>query len=48
MFAEYDNSEIGPLECEEIEGVLDPTSDILLEYADKFEKERRPVCFYNN
>ena len=43
MFAEYDNSEIGPLECEEIEGLMDPKSDIMLDYANKFEQERKLV-----
>lgn len=38
MYATYDENEIGALDCDEIEGHVDETSNILLQYADEFEK----------
>lgn len=40
MFAAYDEIEIGALDCEEIEGHVAENSDLLLQYADEFEKSR--------
>lgn len=40
MFAEYEGTEIGPLDCDEIEGHLNPESDILMKYAEQYEAER--------
>lgn len=40
MFAGYDENEIGALDCEEIEGHVAENSDLLLQYADEFEKSR--------
>ncbi|KAK0171278.1 hypothetical protein PV328_009026 [Microctonus aethiopoides] len=41
MYASYDDIEIGPLECDEIEGHVAPNSDIMLQYALEFEKEQK-------
>lgn len=40
MYASYDDHEIGALDCEEIEGHVPENSDILLQYAEEFEKEQ--------
>lgn len=41
MYAGYDDLEIGALDCEEIEGHVAPDSDILLQYAEEFEKKKK-------
>ncbi|XP_023018855.2 LTV1 ribosome biogenesis factor [Leptinotarsa decemlineata] len=41
MFAGYEDIEIGALDCEEIEGHVPLSSDILLQYADEFEKSQK-------
>lgn len=41
MYASYDENEIGALDCDEIEGHVPETSDILLQYADEFEKSKK-------
>lgn len=41
MYADYDENEIGALDCEEIEGHVPESSDILLQYADEFEKSQK-------
>lgn len=38
MYAAYDENEIGALDCEEIEGHVAENSDLLLQYAEEFEK----------
>lgn len=38
LYAGYDDCEIGALDCDEIEGHLDPNSDVLLHCATEFEK----------
>lgn len=38
MFADYDDNEIGALDTDEIEGFVDPNSDLLMQCADEFEK----------
>lgn len=43
MFANYDEAEIGALDCDEIEGEIDINSQLLQKAADEFEKERRIV-----
>lgn len=43
MYANYDETEIGALDCEEIEGDIDPSNDVLLQIADEFEKTRKRV-----
>ncbi|KAG8260660.1 Protein ltv1 [Homalodisca vitripennis] len=43
MFAEYDENEIGPLDCEEIEGDLNPADDLVLRLADEIYEERSKV-----
>lgn len=40
MYAAYDDNEIGALDCEEIEGHVAENSDLLLQYAEEFEKSR--------
>lgn len=40
MFAEYEDNEIGALDCEEIEGELDPSSDRVLQLAKELEDEK--------
>ncbi|EFA07437.1 protein LTV1 homolog [Tribolium castaneum] len=41
MYADYDDNEIGALDCEEIEGHVPESSDILLQYAQEFEKSQQ-------
>lgn len=41
MYADYDENEIGALDCDEIEGHVEESDSILLQYADEFEKQRR-------
>lgn len=41
MFAEYDDTEIGALECDEIEGYLPATPDVLLKCAEHFHDQRK-------
>lgn len=38
MYADYDENEIGALDCEEIEGFIPDNSTVLLQYADEFQK----------
>jgi len=38
MFEEYDDNEIGALDCEEIEGFVPSTSERLLECVAEFDK----------
>lgn len=40
MFEEYDDNEIGALDCEEIEGFVPATSDVLLQCAEEFRKDK--------
>nr|XP_022914671.1 protein LTV1 homolog [Onthophagus taurus] len=40
MYEGYDENEIGALDCEDIEGFVPQNSDILLQYADEFEKQQ--------
>ncbi|XP_075985562.1 LTV1 ribosome biogenesis factor [Anticarsia gemmatalis] len=41
MFAEYDDTEVGALDLEEIEGFMPETHDMLLRAAEDFEESRR-------
>ena len=41
MFRGYEESEIGPLECEEIEGFLSPQDEMLLKLAEEQKKVKR-------
>lgn len=41
MFAEYDDSEVGALDLEEIEGFMPETHDMLLKAAEEFEESKR-------
>lgn len=41
MFEEYDENEIGALDTEEIEGYVPENSDILLQYAEEFERDQK-------
>ncbi|XP_063542601.1 protein LTV1 homolog isoform X2 [Cydia strobilella] len=41
MFAEYDDTELGALECEDIEGFMPESHDMLLKAAEEFEESRR-------
>jgi len=45
MYAEYDEPEIGALDCEEIEGEIDTTSDMLVKMADDYVNDNKPVPF---
>lgn len=40
FYEQYDDPELGALECEEIEGHVDINDDVLLQYADQYRKER--------
>ena len=37
MFAEYDDEQMGALDCEDIEGHIDPNDEYLLKLATEFE-----------
>uniref|UniRef100_A0A2A4IUR1 Protein LTV1 homolog n=1 Tax=Heliothis virescens TaxID=7102 RepID=A0A2A4IUR1_HELVI len=41
MFAEYDDTEVGALDLEEIEGFMPETHDMLLQAAEHFEESQR-------
>ncbi|XP_040168444.1 protein LTV1 homolog [Anopheles arabiensis] len=43
FFEQYDDPEVGPLDCEEIEGHVDPNDDVLLRCAAEFKRERDAV-----
>lgn len=38
MYADYDENEIGALDCEEIEGHVPGSSHVLQQYAEEFKK----------
>ncbi|CAG0889161.1 unnamed protein product [Darwinula stevensoni] len=40
LYEQYDETEIGPLDTEDIEGYIDPNSDLMMRLADEFQKER--------
>ncbi|KAK3909131.1 Protein LTV1-like protein [Frankliniella fusca] len=42
IFEEYDDNEIGALDCEEIEGYVPATSELLLQCAAEFGREKLP------
>lgn len=48
LYDDYDENEIGALDCEEIEGFVPETSDILLQYAKEFERDQRKEQMDNN
>ncbi|VEN61185.1 unnamed protein product, partial [Callosobruchus maculatus] len=48
MYADYEDNEIGALDCEEIEGHVPETSDVLLQYAEEFEKTQKREHFDNH
>lgn len=37
----YGDTDIGALECEEIEGHIAPDSELVIQYAEKMEEERK-------
>ncbi|KAF5296137.1 hypothetical protein FQR65_LT10307 [Abscondita terminalis] len=41
IYSGYDETEIGPLDLDEIEGPLHETSDLLLKYAEEYEKNKQ-------
>ncbi|XP_063388030.1 protein LTV1 homolog [Cydia fagiglandana] len=41
MFSEYDDTELGALDCEEIEGFMPESHAMLLQAAEEFEESRR-------
>lgn len=41
FFEAYDDTEIGALDCDEIEGDINPESSLLLKYAQEFENDRK-------
>uniref|UniRef100_A0A182JRK4 Protein LTV1 homolog n=1 Tax=Anopheles christyi TaxID=43041 RepID=A0A182JRK4_9DIPT len=43
FFEQYDDPEVGPLDCEEIEGHVEPNDDVLLRCAAEFKREREAV-----
>ncbi|KAJ2938978.1 hypothetical protein O0L34_g17793 [Tuta absoluta] len=43
MFAEYDDTELGALDLEEIEGFMPETHDMLLRAAEEFEESKRKI-----
>lgn len=47
MYANYDDMEIGALECDDIEGEIDINSPLFQMAAKEFEKERQQVFYYD-
>lgn len=45
FYEQYDDLEVGPLDCEEIEGTLDPNDDMLLQFATEFKKEHKAIPY---
>lgn len=45
FYEQYDDLEVGALDCEEIEGSIDPNNDILLQYATEFKKEHKNIPY---
>lgn len=45
FYEQYDDLEVGALDCEEIEGTLDPNNDMLLQYATEFKKEHKAIPY---
>lgn len=41
MYEDYEDNEIGALDCEEIEGYVPETSNILLQYAEEFKTNQK-------
>lgn len=41
MYADYDENEIGSLDCVDIEGYVDPSSDVLLQCAQELENKQK-------
>ena len=41
MFEDYEDTEIGALDCDEIEGHLNAQSNLLLKYAEEFEEDQK-------
>ena len=41
MFEDYEDTEIGALDCDEIEGHMDAQSQLLLKYAQDFEEDQK-------
>ncbi|KAL3286944.1 hypothetical protein HHI36_001430 [Cryptolaemus montrouzieri] len=41
MYAEYDDNEMGALDCDEIEGYVPESSETLIKYADEFIKSKQ-------
>lgn len=39
MYEQYDENEIGALDCDEIEGYMPETANVLLQYAEEFQKD---------
>lgn len=39
MYEEYSDNEIGPLDTEEIEGYLDPDSNMLMKCVEEYEEQ---------
>uniref|UniRef100_A0A182P8H2 Protein LTV1 homolog n=1 Tax=Anopheles epiroticus TaxID=199890 RepID=A0A182P8H2_9DIPT len=43
FFEQYDDPEVGALDCEEIEGHVEPNDDVLLRCVEEFKRERDAV-----
>lgn len=39
--SEFDDNEIGSLDCDEIEGYMDPNSELLKQFALEFNEQRK-------
>ncbi|ODN05253.1 Protein LTV1 [Orchesella cincta] len=48
FFERYEDTEIGALDCDEIEGDINPESDLLLKYAEEFQKEKKQEDDFND
>ncbi|CAL8131702.1 unnamed protein product [Orchesella dallaii] len=48
FFESYEDTEIGALDCDEIEGDINPESDLLLKYAEEFQKDKKQEDDLNN
>lgn len=45
FYEQYDDLEVGALDCDDIEGTLDPNDEMLLQFATEFKKEHKATPY---
>ncbi|XP_063696159.1 protein LTV1 homolog [Culicoides brevitarsis] len=45
FYEQYDDMEVGALDCDEIEGTMDPNDEMLLRFATEFKKEHKSIPY---